>query len=108
MSSQATATPAASAASTGAGAASASTAASATAGGTSSMETDDLVDPMNDFLPLLPENIKQELFEGTAAAAAAAAADKGTANPCDSAENKVRCWIIVCIDYLGILAIYAQ
>lgn len=88
MSSQATATPAASAASTGAGAASASTAASATAGGTSSMETDDLVDPMNDFLPLLPENIKQELFEGTAAAAAAAAADKGTANPCDSAENK--------------------
>ncbi|XP_058823691.1 transcription intermediary factor 1-alpha isoform X2 [Topomyia yanbarensis] len=43
------------------------------------METDDLVDPMNDFLPLLPENIKQELFENS---------DKGSANPCDSAENK--------------------
>lgn len=43
------------------------------------METEDLVDPMNDFLPLLPENIKQELFENS---------DKGTANVCDSAENK--------------------
>ncbi|XP_055610596.1 E3 ubiquitin-protein ligase TRIM33-like isoform X2 [Uranotaenia lowii] len=56
--------------------------ASTTPGGSTSMETDDLVDPMNDFLPLLPENIKQELFENS---------DKttsSTANPCDSAENK--------------------
>ncbi|KFB40829.1 hypothetical protein ZHAS_00008358 [Anopheles sinensis] len=42
------------------------------------METDDLSDTMNDFLPLLPENIKQELFDAT---------EKG--NLCDSVENKV-------------------
>lgn len=42
------------------------------------METDELSDTMNDFLPLLPENIKQELFDAT---------EKG--NLCDSVENKV-------------------
>lgn len=75
MSSQTTSSPIA----TGSGTSAAAVAAAA-AVATANMETDDLVDPMNDFLPLLPENIKQELFEGT---------DKGTANPCDSAENKV-------------------
>lgn len=43
------------------------------------MESDELSDTMNDFLPLLPENIKQELFDST---------EKG--NLCDSVEKQVR------------------
>lgn len=43
------------------------------------MDAEELVEQINDFLPLLPENIKQELLDNN---------DK--TNPCDSAENKVR------------------
>lgn len=42
------------------------------------MDAEELVEQINDFLPLLPENIKQELLDNN---------DK--TNPCDSAENKV-------------------
>ncbi|KAL9697593.1 hypothetical protein quinque_001034 [Culex quinquefasciatus] len=79
---------------------SSSTAASGSAGGgpvlpgATPMETDDLADTMNDFLPLLPENIKQELFESSADKAASASGSSGagsssSAAVCDSAENKV-------------------
>lgn len=44
------------------------------------MEAEELVEQINDFLPLLPENIKQELLDAN---------DKGN-TLCDSAENKVR------------------
>lgn len=42
------------------------------------MDAEELVEQINDFLPLLPENIKQELLDNN---------DK--TNPCDSADNKV-------------------
>lgn len=44
------------------------------------MEAEELVDQINDFLPLLPENIKQELLDSN---------EKGN-NLCDSAETKVK------------------
>lgn len=42
------------------------------------MDAEELVEQINDFLPLLPENIKQELLDNN---------DK--TNPCDSVETKV-------------------
>jgi hypothetical protein len=49
---------------------------------------------MDDYLPLLPENIKQELFETT---------DK--ANVCDSVESKVSVWIIFWSFFLSIFSL---